>query len=116
MARNIAQTLFTSLSTMETDAASFQEHVNSSSVDHDQGLLELAEAYEVVNLSRSYLAGYSAVILRLLMITPSCFRETLQQTSLVTEYALFNLSNLLSSLEAFYAIYTLMQLHVRLLK
>lgn len=46
MARNIAQTLFTSLSTMETDAASFQEHVNSSSVDHDQGLLELAEAYE----------------------------------------------------------------------
>lgn len=32
---------------MEGDAAKFREHVNASSEKHDQGLMELAEAYEV---------------------------------------------------------------------
>jgi kinesin family protein 11 len=46
-ARSIAQVVMTSLSTMESDAANFREHVNASSKKNDQGLLELAEAYEV---------------------------------------------------------------------
>lgn len=46
-ARSIAQVVITSLSTMESDAANFREHVNASGKKNDQGLLELAEAYEV---------------------------------------------------------------------
>lgn len=45
-ARGITQSVMTSLSTMENDAANFREHLNTSSRKHDQGLLELAEAYE----------------------------------------------------------------------
>jgi hypothetical protein len=37
----------TSLTTMETDANNFREHVNSSSANHDQELLDLAVVYEV---------------------------------------------------------------------
>ncbi|KAG0619180.1 hypothetical protein M758_4G122100 [Ceratodon purpureus] len=45
-ARDITRMVMTSLSTMETDAANFRERVNSSSLSHDQGLVQLAEAYE----------------------------------------------------------------------
>lgn len=38
---------------MESDAAHFREHVNASSARHDEGLLDLAEAYEVGLLSES---------------------------------------------------------------
>lgn len=50
-ARGVTQEVMTSLSAMEGDAAKFREHVNTSSEKHDQGLLELAEAYEVCLLS-----------------------------------------------------------------
>lgn len=53
-ARSIAQVVMTSLSTMESDATNFRGHVNASSRKHDQGLLELAEAYEVGLLSFSH--------------------------------------------------------------
>jgi len=53
-ARGITQSVMTSLSTMETDAANFREHVNTSNRKHDQGLLELAEAYEVGLFSLSH--------------------------------------------------------------
>ena len=46
-ARDITQSVMASLSTMETDANNFREHVNSSSVNHDQELLDLAVVYEV---------------------------------------------------------------------
>ena len=46
-ARDIARIVMTSLATMETDAANFRECVHSSSATHDQGLLQLAVAYEV---------------------------------------------------------------------
>lgn len=45
--RGISQVVMASLSTMESDAVSFREHLNASSEKHDQGLSELAEAYEV---------------------------------------------------------------------
>ncbi|KAG0629863.1 hypothetical protein M758_1G135000 [Ceratodon purpureus] len=45
-ARDITQSVMASLSTMETDANNFREHVNSSSVNHDQELLDLAVVYE----------------------------------------------------------------------
>lgn len=45
--RGISQVVMTSLSIMESDAVNFREHLNASSEKHDQGLLELAEAYEV---------------------------------------------------------------------
>lgn len=45
-ARDITQSVMTSLTTMETDANNFREHVNSSSANHDQELLDLAVVYE----------------------------------------------------------------------
>ncbi|XP_024366790.1 kinesin-like protein KIN-5D [Physcomitrium patens] len=45
-ARDITQVVTTSLSTMETDAANFREHVNSTSSVHDHELIQLADAYE----------------------------------------------------------------------
>lgn len=58
-ARSIAQVVMTSLSTMESDAANFREHVNASGKKNDQGLLELAEAYEVSTLFFSNIFGNS---------------------------------------------------------
>lgn len=56
-ARDITRMVMTSLSTMETDAANFRERVNSSSLSHDQGLVQLAEAYEVCFLCYPHLGG-----------------------------------------------------------
>jgi len=53
-ARGITEVVMSSLSSMESDAANFREHANASSEKHDQGLLELAEAYEVGVLSHSH--------------------------------------------------------------
>ncbi|XP_024393123.1 kinesin-like protein KIN-5D [Physcomitrium patens] len=45
-AKDITHTLVASLSTMETDAVNFREHVNFCSANHDEELHNLAEAYE----------------------------------------------------------------------
>lgn len=46
-AREISNVILTSLSSMESDAAQFRDHVNASCSSQDQGLAELAVAYEV---------------------------------------------------------------------
>lgn len=52
--REVSQMIMKSLSTMGADAAQFRENVTAACSTNDQGLTELAEAYEVSKISRPH--------------------------------------------------------------